>query len=78
LTFEATHAALTRRCIPLLNFLALPRTEREIADWANARCIGKGRLSSMLRFLEGQPNGGAFEGRAFSERSTSAVWRRYP
>jgi hypothetical protein len=78
LTADNSDAALARRCIPLLNFLALPRTEREIADWATGRCIGKGRLRCMLRFLESQPNGGAFQGSAFSERPTSALWRRYP
>ena len=71
-------SALARRCIPLLDFLALPRTERDITDWATARCIGKGRLRSMLRFLERQPNGGAFAGGAFSDGSQAALWRRYP
>lgn len=72
-----TTTTLARRCIPLLSFLAAPRTEREIAQWANDRCIGKGRLRTMLHFLEGQPNGGTFQGGGFSERSTTAVWRRY-
>ena len=71
-------SALARRCVPLLNFLALPRTERDIADWATSRCISKGRIRSMLRFLESQPNGGAFAGGRFSDRPTSAFWRRYP
>lgn len=78
MSVEPTSAALARRCIPLLDFLALPRTERDIADWATARCIGKGRLRSMLRFLESQPDGGAFGRTASSDGSTSALWRRYP
>jgi hypothetical protein len=77
MTLDASSVTLARRCIPLLAFLSSPRTEHEINSWATDRFISKGRLRSMLRFLEGQPNGGAFDGGAFSERPTSALWRRY-
>lgn len=70
-------AALARKCLPLMSFLSIPRTWGEIAEWASERAISKGRLRSMLRFLETQHTGGTFDRGAFADRPTAALWRRY-